>query len=347
MKGLLGMAAVLAFAAACWTGAFHLTTWAFDWIAADPAPLTRQLATAFTGLLLMMFPPMVVGVVHRPREIARWTAALNAIRRIGKGDFGVRIDLGGARNRHHPFVGLADGINDMAAELGRLEQMRQAFISDVSHELQSPLTSIGGFAKAVRDDELSPDDRRRYLDIIALESDRLSRLSDDLLRLTALEAEGPELRREPFRLDAQLQRVILAAEPQWVAKGLDVEAQLEPNFLVADEALLERVWTNLVHNAVKFTPAGGRVLVRSWTRDGEAVVEIVDTGIGIALEDQPRVFERFFKADPSRNRDAGGSGLGLALAEKVVSLHGGRIGVRSAPGEGATFTVTLASAQSV
>lgn len=342
----LGVVALTTYGVGCQFGAHYLMSWLWTHFGADPAAPVRVLVASFVGFVLMAIPPTIFGLLHRPKEIRALQALIAAIGRLAKGDFRARVMVDGLRGGgiQHPFLQVAHEINDMAEQLDRLERLRQEFISDVSHELQSPLTSIGGFAKALRDDALPVDDRHRYLDIIALEAERLSRLGDNLLRLTALEGDAPNVRLASYRLDTQLKRVVLAAEPQWSAKDLEVEASVEPLTLVADEALLDHVWSNLLHNAIKFTPDGGSITVRLARRGDEAVVEVVDTGIGIAEEDQSRVFERFFKADRSRNRDAGGSGLGLALVRKIVTLHGGRIGVTSAPERGATFAVTLALA---
>ncbi len=138
-----------------------------------------------------------------------------------------------------------------------------------------------------------------------------------------------------------MRSLILACEPQWVEKGLEINVALDEVEITADEDLLSQVWTNLIHNSIKFTPQGGQIWV-DLHRQGEAVeFKIRNAGIGIAPEDQGRIFERFYKADRSRTRSNGGSGLGLAIAKKIVELHGGEIGVESEAGEGTTFTVRL------
>jgi signal transduction histidine kinase len=144
-----------------------------------------------------------------------------------------------------------------------------------------------------------------------------------------------------FRLDKQLEKITLTLEPQWSAKSLNIDVDLAKCDYLGDEDLLSQVWVNLLHNAVKFTPNGGDICI-ALTMNGEAVtVTISDSGVGIADEDKPRVFERFFKADKSRDRALGGSGLGLSLVRKIAELHGGTVTVDSEPGNGATFTVVL------
>lgn len=258
---------------------------------------------------------------------------LAALDRIARGDFDVHIVSDG----RGPYSEVVESVNKLARELGTLEQQRQDFVSNVSHEIQSPLTSIGGFAGLLRDPGLDEPTRQHYLDIISAECRRLSGLSDNLLRLSAL--DDAVLNRGRVRLDEQLRDVILTLEPQWSEKELAVQLKADPVELDADADLLRQVWTNLVHNAVKFTPPGGRIRVNVRAEGSGAVVEVADTGVGIASTDLPHVFERFYRADKARG--VGGNGLGLALAKRIVDLHAGRITVASTPGQGTTFTVHL------
>lgn len=144
-----------------------------------------------------------------------------------------------------------------------------------------------------------------------------------------------------YRLDKQLRRILLASEPQWTEKGIEVSAELEEMSVEADEELMSQVWINLLHNAMKFTLSGGEIAVRLERAGERAAVSFTDTGIGIRDEDMPHIFERFYKADKSRNRSAGGSGLGLALVKKIVDMHEGEIQATSTPGEGSTFRVLI------
>jgi signal transduction histidine kinase len=219
-----------------------------------------------------------------------------------------------------------------------MEDLRRQFVADVSHEFQSPLTSILGFAEAMKA-PLGEDLRRRYLGIIEAEARRLSRMSANLLKLNSLEdREGPP-DPAPFFLDGQLRQVVVALEPQWTAKGLTVEADLVEAQVVGNEELLAQAWTNLLHNAIKFTPAGGLIRIRL-VPGLPLTVDIEDTGIGLAPGEADRVFERFYKADSSRGAE--GSGLGLALVRRIVALHGGTV-VALSPGlgQGTTLRVEL------
>ena len=144
-----------------------------------------------------------------------------------------------------------------------------------------------------------------------------------------------------YRLDKQIRDLILTCEPQWSGKGLDLDVSLDEVVTTLDEDLLSQVWLNLIHNSIKFTPEGGFIRVTLRRQADTIEFQIADTGIGIAEEDQARVFERFYKADKSRERSKDGSGLGLAITQKIVKLHQGSISLESTPGQGTTFTVSL------
>lgn len=257
-----------------------------------------------------------------------------ALERISQGDFDVHLDP----DRPGPLTELIATVNEMAQSLGTLEQQRQDFVSNVSHEIQSPLTSISGFADLLRDPALDEPTRARYLGIITAECRRLSGLSDNLLRLSSL--DDATMERTRLRVDEQVRGVVLTLEPVWSAKGLRVELDAQPAPVEADADLLQQVWTNLVQNAVKFTPAGGQVHLRVTAEVAGAVqVQVSDTGMGISTADLPHVFERFYRADKARG--PGGNGLGLALAKRIVDLHQGRIAVGSEQDRGTTFTVDI------
>lgn len=262
---------------------------------------------------------------------------LEALRRISKGDFSVSLSV----SDNGPFTALNQSVNKMAQKLGSMETLRQDFISNVSHEIQSPLTSISGFATLLKTESLTPQQRSHYLTIIEAESKRLSKLSDNLLKLSSLEAQNAPLMPRTFPLDKQIRNAILMLEPQWSEKNITVEAELEKLTVSADEDLLSQVWINLLHNAVKFTPQGGQIHVSLAEKGDMVECHISDSGIGIPEPDQIHIFERFYKVDKSRGRALGGNGLGLSLCKKIVDLHGGTITLHSEPGKGTTIAVLL------
>ena len=306
-------------------------------------------AFIITGILALGVFTLCMKIIasssRRRLRDKRWTDmrskplkdTIEAIERIAHGDFSVFIPV----EKYNPFSEIAESVNKMARELGSMENLRQNFISDVSHEIQSPLTSISGFAALLKNERLTPQQRAHYIDVIETEARRLSKLSDNLLRLSSLEVSEEPLKITSFSLDKQIQNAALVLEPQWSAKNIDLSLALDKTAYNGDEGLLNQVWINLLHNAVKFTPQGGKIDVTLTRGENEAICHIADTGIGISEEDRMRVFERFYKADKARDRALGGSGLGLSLVKKIVELHGGTVGVESRPGEGSTFSVTL------
>jgi two-component system phosphate regulon sensor histidine kinase PhoR len=225
-------------------------------------------------------------------------------------------------------------------ELRRSERLRRELVANVSHELRTPLTSIKGFvetllAGALRDEQNS----RRFLEIIEAEANRLTKLVDDLLELSRLESKGVTFQLQPVDLGQLCRAVAERQQPRAERAGVRLECSAEAGVVVvADPDRVEQVVTNLVDNALKFTPEGGRVHVRVRVRGSEAWVSVEDTGRGIPPDDLPHVFERFYRADRSRTRASGGSGLGLAIAKHLVEMQGGRIWATSTPGQGSVFS---------
>jgi two-component system phosphate regulon sensor histidine kinase PhoR len=330
----------------CQMAGYALSSLLFS-IAGYPLAWIAHLVSAAVGFGI--FVGVATLISFYVRNSARWREhnnrfggnlvkeAVDVLNRIARGDFEVSVST----YERDPFPELAESINKMARELGSMETMRQDFISNVSHEIQSPLTSISGFAALLKNDSLVPEQRTHYIDVIESESRRLSRLSDNLLKLSALEADGTSISKSEYRLDKQLEHITLMLEPHWMGKNIDVEAELQKVTYSGDEELLSQVWINLLHNSIKFTPEEGSITITLTLVENKAVCRISDTGIGISPEDKSHVFERFYKADKSRDRSLGGSGLGLSLVKKIVELHGGTVSVESEAEKGSIFTVTL------
>jgi two-component system, OmpR family, phosphate regulon sensor histidine kinase PhoR len=345
VKGAVTILSIIVLLFLCWVLAYTITDAVYSSMRWQPREMVDLMISGTLGLVLFMIGLALIGSLVQQEKHTFMNELIHALRRISTGDYRVNLDLGYARQekRHqkNPFVKLVNSINDMAANLQAMEAMRQEFISNVSHEIGSPLTSIIGFARALKNGGLTEEQRDRYLDIIETECVRLSRLSDNLLKLAILDSEAHVIQPTVYRLDRQLRSLILANEPQWQAKQLDVDYEAESVEIRADEDLMSQVWMNLLHNAIKFTPDGGRIRI-SLARQGErAIVRIADSGCGVAEEDLPRIFERFYKADQSRSSSAGGSGLGLSIASTIVGMHQGDVSASSKPGEGTEFTVRL------
>lgn len=339
LKAAIGMSTFFIAISGTWTIVYFTIGYVYDFFAWQPSVYLFQLLNVLLGLLLFygIVNIIFLFVKTKQNEISR--SLTDAMRRIAKGDFKVRLEIG--HQDRGPFGGIVHEINDMVVELDEMEQLRQSFISDVSHEIQSPLTSISGFARALQNDHLGAEQRREYLRIIESESERLSKLSDNLLKLASLESDRHPFEPKRYRLDRQLGRLILACEPQWHAKGITMNVELGEAYVNADEDLLSQVWVNLISNSIKFTPTGGTIDIGLEGDEQGVLFRIRNTGMGIAPEDQLLIFQRFYKVDQARNHKAGGSGLGLSIVKMIVDMHQGTIAVNSELGEGAEFTVHL------
>jgi heavy metal sensor kinase len=237
--------------------------------------------------------------------------------------------------------GLAITINQMIERLERSFAEVRRFTADASHELRTPLTVIRSEAEAALTKNPAPE-QQHLLGSILEECDRLTRLTDQLLMLSRDDAGVGKQIRGSLDLVALVSGVVENMRPLAEAKGLTLNGRFNVSLPAAgDTARLRQVFYNLLDNAIKYTPSGGRVEVSAERQGASAVVTIRDTGEGIAAEHLPHIFERFYRVDQSRSRSQGGTGLGLSIARSIVSAHGGTIQVASAPGEGARFTVVL------
>jgi signal transduction histidine kinase len=239
---------------------------------------------------------------------------------------------------------LAEAFNDMVATVQTSQQSQRDFVANVSHELKTPLTSIQGFSQAILDGAVeSGPTLDKAAGIIKIEADRMYRLVVDLLDLARFDAGTVELDREKLDLAGLLTNVGNQLIPQAVQSQVRLKLDIDPlPTCVGDEDRLAQVFTNLVDNAIKHTPAEGTVYLIARSEKGKARVEVIDSGDGIPEEHLDRIFERFYKIDGSRKGEAKpGTGLGLAIAQQIVLAHDGTITVRSVPGEGSAFEVTL------
>jgi signal transduction histidine kinase len=260
-----------------------------------------------------------------------------AARRMERGDLSQRVQV-----RSNDEIGqLGHAFNAMADSLERVEQLRRHMISDVAHELRTPLANIRGYLEALRDRVVEPSPE--VVDSLYDEAMILSRLVDDLQELALAEAGQLRLAREPVDVADVVQQAVQSFQPQAAAKGLTVEAELAGALppVDADRQRVGQVLRNLLRNAVAYTPAGGKVTVSARQVGEEVEVAVRDTGVGIAPEHLPYIFERFYRADRSRTRSTGGAGLGLTIVKELVEAHGGHVRVESQVGAGSTFTFTL------
>jgi len=227
------------------------------------------------------------------------------------------------------------------------DRLVDEFVALISHELRTPLTSIIGYLELTLDDGNLTEEQRGYLDVVDHNADRLLRLVDDLLLVAQLEAGQLEVRPRELDLATVARQAVAEAQPRAAENGITLTYDAEGAVLLeADKGRMFRILDNLLSNAIKFTPAGGDVQVSVSHADGVAWLEVADTGIGIAADDQERLFERFFRTSTAVERHFPGAGLGLYIAQAIVEAHGGSITVSSEPDEGTSFSVALPAAVS-
>ena len=290
------------------------------------------LAATAAGLLALLLTLALSRRIVGPLE-----SLTSAARRMTEGDLSQRVDPQGVGE-----IGeLAKAFNAMAESVARNELLRSHMVSDVAHELRTPLTNVSGYLEGLRDGVFEPS--AETLDSVLREAQMLGRLVDDLHELTVAEAGQLRLERQPVAGADVVERAANAARPQAVARGLtidvDLDAELPP--VEVDPNRIGQVLRNLLNNALAYTPTGGAVVISARCSQGWVEIRVADTGVGIAEEDLPYVFERFYRSDRSRTRATGGTGLGLTIAKRIVEAHGGTIQVESQPGRGTKFSFTV------
>ncbi len=230
------------------------------------------------------------------------------------------------------------------SELRRLERARRDFVVNISHEYKTPLTAIQGFAETLLGGALEDQENsRRFLEIIRDNATRLGRLTEDLLKLAQIEAGKLQPQFQPVAISAVIGACLETTRLNAAQKDLVIEADCAPDLplVSGDAGWLRQVLQNLLDNAVRHSPAGGRILVKALAQNSELVISVSDKGPGIPKAEQERIFERFYRADAGRSRESGGTGLGLSIAKHLVEAHRGRIQVQSEVGAGSTFYVFL------
>jgi two-component system phosphate regulon sensor histidine kinase PhoR len=227
----------------------------------------------------------------------------------------------------------------------RLENVRKDFVANVSHELRTPLSVIKGYAETLIDNhEAMPTaDREKFLRTILRHAERLNSLLEDLLMLSRLESTSPALNREPLRVSGLINTVLEDYRGRPVAAAHQIVCELDPApaAVSVDSLRITQALENLLDNALKYTPAGSRIMVAVATKEREVEIRVQDNGPGIPAEDLPHIFERFYRVDKGRSREKGGTGLGLSIVKHIVQLHGGRVWAESAPGQGTTIGFSL------
>ncbi|MDG9674991.1 HAMP domain-containing sensor histidine kinase [Micromonospora sp. DH14] len=300
----------------------------------DPSPANQTRIIAVAGLVLLV--TVGVTVLAGIRLTRPLHALTGAAQRMRDGDGSARVRVTG----RDEIARLAEVFNDMAERRERLEQLRRAMVSDIAHEMRTPVSNIRGWLEAVEDGVAAPD--RRLLSSLLEEATLLQHVISDLQDLAEADAGALRLHRERVYLTDLLAQVAEAHRAQADRVGVTIGVRTEADPQVdADPVRLRQAVGNLVANAVRHTPSGGRVTISASATGAEVIVSVADTGSGISAEDLPRVFDRFWRADKSRSRQTGGSGLGLAIVRQLTEAHGGTVTATSTPTQGSTFTLHL------
>ena len=262
---------------------------------------------------------------------------IDATNRVAEGDYSMRINVRGVPELEE----LSQSFNKMTQALSSVETLRRDFINNFSHELKTPVVSILGFARLLKSETLTDEEREEYTDIIIAESSRLVTLSTNVLNLSKYETLEIVQDKNLFRLDEQIRRAVLLLEPHWSARNISIDLELDRAIFEGNEDLTLQIWLNLVENAIKFSEMGGVIRILLKNTEGNMVVTVQDEGCGIDEDAVEHIFDRFYQADSSRA--SAGNGLGLTLVKRIVELCDGTIAVESKKWVGSTFTVHLNS----
>ena len=308
----------------------------------DNLDMAAKLTFANVIILSLLFT--IIDAIRRKLTVERAAKQIkNAASRLVKGDFSARVEPIKSIFVDDNLKEISRCFNKMAEELSGVETIRTDFISNVSHEMKTPLSVMQNYATLLQSPELSDDKRMEYAKGIALGSKKLADMMTNILKLNRLENQKIYPKTSRYNLGEQLCECIINYETIWERKNIEIETNIEEDVYVnGDEELLTLVWNNLLSNAFKFTDDGGKVTITLEADEEKAIVRVKDTGCGISGDVGARIFEKFYQADTARATS--GNGLGLALVKRVIDILNGEIEVSSVVDEGTTFTVKLTKA---
>ena len=307
----------------------------------DAGLIRRNAVVTFLNILLLsLFCCGVEWLLRRFTVDKPIQRIHEATRRMAEGDLTARIDTSDLPPYNVDFIEIAEDFNLMAKELSSTETLRTDFVSNVSHELKTPLAVMRNYAALLKQPGLSEEERWEYAAGIDGAVARMSTLITNILKLNKLENQQITTQPETYDLSEQVTQCLLGFEELWEKKDLEIDADIDEGVSIhADPEMLTLVWNNLISNAFKFTEPGGTVGVSVKVEGDWAVVTVTDTGCGMSAETLRHIFDKFYQGDTSHATE--GNGLGLALVKRVVYLMGGELGVDSALGEGSSFTVKV------
>ena len=309
----------------------ELAGWAFrHWFGVTPELPIFVWAMVFSGTIGVAVTNHMTKMLIDPIAKLR-----SAMREVADGDFKVEAKC---ESRIQDVQDIYDSFNSMVRELSTTETLQTDFISDVSHEFKTPINAIEGYASLL-EGEPSPEEQRAYVEKILFNTRRLSALTGNILLLSKLSNQSILPQETQFRLDEQIRQAIVALEQKWSEKELGFEVELAETPFFGYESLLPHVWTNLIGNAVKFSPKGGEIRIKMMRTEGAVVFTIEDDGPGIVPGDEEHIFTKFYQSESSHGME--GNGLGLALVRQIVEMSGGSVDGQNLEARGCRFTVRL------
>ena len=264
---------------------------------------------------------------------------LSATEKIAQGDFSTNLEITREYGKYNEYDLIMENLNKMASELRKNEVLKTDFISNVSHEIKTPLAVIQNYATLLQDDAIDNETRKNYAKTLISASKRITDLITNILKLNKLENQEIQEKKEKFNLTDALSESVVEFETLIEKKNLELNCDFDDVMIYSSKSLLEIVWNNLISNAIKFTPDGGKIGVFLKQTGKDAKITVEDTGCGMTSEVGAKIFEKFYQGDTSHSTQ--GNGLGLALVKKVIDILGGEISVQSEVGKGSTFTILL------
>jgi len=259
-----------------------------------------------------------------------------SMKKVSGGDFSIRLN---EDSKIKEIGELNRSFNFMTEDLGVTEVLQSDFVSNVSHEIKTPLNAIEGYATLLQDVDCTEEERERYVEKILFNTKRLSELVGNVLILSKIESGSVEISREPFRLDEQIRQSIMLLESKWTENEIEFDIELEDVIFNGDRVLLMHVWNNIIGNAIKFSPRGGLVTIRLYQKGDRVVFCTDDCGPGIGESAMKHIFDKFYQEDSSHKQK--GNGLGLSLVKRIIDMSDGIITAENLPNAGCRFTVEL------
>ena len=297
-----------------------------------PTTLFLLLVGAFMGSAIAF---LVNRVFFEPIEKLK-----DGMNDVSDGDFSVKIDTNSPINE---VKELYDSFDLMVKELSATEILQSDFMSNVSHEIKTPVNAIEGYAMLLESEEITPEEQQEYVEKILFNTKRLSELVGNVLLLSKIDNQAIPKNEKKFRLDEQIRQSIMQLETKWTDKDIELDVELDKVEFIGNATLLIHIWDNLINNAIKFNNQGGVVKLRLTSDVDNVVFSVEDNGPGISDEAMKHIFDKFYQSDSSHRQE--GNGLGLALVKRIVDLYDGDIGVENLPAVGCRFTVVLPAMQ--